>query len=59
MIKGKTGLTVFLEFVQREGRMPTKEEFVDLGYTRRWFYKVREQYYNYLEEETKRSIKHE
>lgn len=59
MIKGKTGLTVFLEFVQREGRIPTKEEFVDLGYTRRWFYKVREQYYNYLEEEAKRSIKHE
>ena len=59
MIKGKTGLTVFLEFVQREGRMPTKEEFVDLGYSRRWFYKVREQYYNYLEEEAKRSIKHE
>lgn len=59
MIKGKTGLTVFLEFVQREGRIPTKEEFVDLGYSGRWFYKVREQYYNYLEEEAKRSIKHE
>lgn len=59
MIKGKTGLTVFLEFVQREGRMPTKEEFVDLGYTSRWFYKVREQYYNYLEEEAKRRTKHE
>lgn len=54
MVKGKTGLTVFLEFVQREGRMPTKEEFVDLGYSGRWFYKVRAQYYTYLEEENKR-----
>lgn len=55
MIKGKTGLTVFIEFVEREGRIPTKEEFVDLGYSGRWFYKVRDQYYTYLEEEAKRS----
>jgi hypothetical protein len=48
MIKGKTGLTTFLDFIEREGRMPTATEFIDLGYSRQWFYKVRDQYYDYL-----------
>lgn len=48
MIKGKTGFTVFLEFIDREGRMPTKDEFVDIGYSAMTFYRVRNQYYDYL-----------
>lgn len=48
MIRGKTGLTTFLDFIEREGRMPTAAEFTDLGYSRQWFYKVRDQYYDYL-----------
>lgn len=48
MIKGKTGLSVFMEFIGREGRMPTKDEFVDIGYSAMTFYRVRNQYYDYL-----------
>lgn len=48
MIKGKTGLSVFMEFIQREGRMPTKDEFTDIGYSAMTFYRVRNQYYDYL-----------
>lgn len=55
MIKGKTGLTVFLEFVEREGRMPTKDEFVDIGYSAMTFYRARNQYYDYLNEEIERN----
>ena len=57
MVKGKTGFTVFIDFIQREGRMPTKDEFVDIGYSAMTFYRVREQYYNYLEEEAKKGGK--
>lgn len=59
MIKGKTGLTVFMEFVEREGRMPTKDEFVDIGYSVMTFYRARNQYYDYLNEEIEKSKERE
>lgn len=48
MIKGKTSLQVFIEFISREGRIPTRQEFMDCGYCSRSYYNAKEQYYDYI-----------
>lgn len=50
MVKGKTGLQVFIEFVNREGRPPTRQEFMDLGYCSKSYYNVKKDYEDYLKE---------
>lgn len=51
MIKGVTALTLFINFVEREGRIPTVHEFVDWGYARPHYYKVRKSYYEMIKKE--------
>lgn len=50
MIKGKTGLQVFIDFVNREGRIPTRQEFMNCGYCSKTYYNVKDQYYDYVKE---------
>lgn len=50
MIKGKTGLQIFIEFVNREGRIPTRQEFMGYGYCSKSYYNVKNQYYTYVKE---------
>lgn len=44
-------IQVFIDFVEREGRIPTAREFVDLGYSRSHYYKVKNDYYKLVKEE--------
>lgn len=45
MIKGKTALSVYIEFVEKNGREPEKDEFMDLGYkSKTTFYKAKKDY---------------
>lgn len=51
MVKGKTALTVFTEFVDKFGREPEKEEFMDLGYCERTFRRARKDFREEKEQE--------
>lgn len=51
MIKGKTALTVFTEFVDKFGREPGKEEFMKLGYCERTFRRARKDFRKEKEQE--------
>lgn len=45
MIKGKTALSAYIEFVYKNGREPEKDEFLDLGYkSKSTYYKAKREY---------------
>ena len=48
MIKGTTALRVFIDFIDKYGREPEKEEFIKLGYGRSTYYQIKNKYQNYL-----------
>lgn len=41
MIKGKTAEQVWIGFLLEYRRMPEKEEFMDLGYSRATYYRMK------------------
>lgn len=51
MIKHKTAIQVYLEFVESNGRQPTKEEFIEIGYCEMTYYRTRKIYKEMLQEE--------
>lgn len=44
MIKGKTALSVWYEFLAENRREPEKEEFMELGYSRSTYFKTKRDY---------------
>lgn len=50
MVRNTTAIIEFKQFYEREGRIPTVSEFVALGYTRQWFYKTRDLFYQIMNE---------
>lgn len=43
-MRKETGYGVWLRFVEKEGRPPTKEEFMGFGYSRSLYYKIKKEY---------------
>lgn len=44
MIKGKTALSVWYEFLAKNKREPEREEFMELGYSRSTYFKTKREY---------------
>ena len=44
MIKGKTALSVWYDFLEKNKREPEKDEFMDLGYSRSTYFKTKRDY---------------
>lgn len=44
MKKTNLGMLDFIEFVKKYGREPSKDEFMNLGYCRSWYYAIRKSY---------------
>lgn len=55
-MKHQLGITVFEEFFNENGREPTKEEFMALGYGRSWFYETRKNFRKMQENAAKKAI---
>lgn len=43
-----TGLGFFIQFMEREGKMPKASDFQNFGFHRSTYYKVRDRYYDYI-----------
>lgn len=56
-MKRKLGLTVFEEFYEENGREPSKEEFMALGYSRSWYFEVKRNFRKMKEEEKEKEMK--
>lgn len=48
MIKKLTALGVFIELVDELGKLPTKDEFMNRGYSRATYYRTKNNYYEYI-----------
>lgn len=48
MIKKLTALGVFIELVDELGKLPTKDEFMNHGYSRATYYRTKNNYYEYI-----------
>ena len=48
MIKKLTALGTFIELVDKLGRLPDKDEFMNCGYSRATYYRTKNNYYDYL-----------
>lgn len=51
MRKGTLAIIEFERFYQRESRIPTCDEFVNMGYGRSTYYRIRNEFYELLNEE--------
>ena len=56
MIKKKTAIDYWLEFVEENGREPDVDEFVNMGYYKTYFYTIRKKARQIKEEELKHFI---
>lgn len=48
MVKGTTALTTYIKFIEDYGREPQKEEFIDLGYSKTTYYRIRNEWQDYM-----------
>ena len=44
MVKKMKAIDVFVQFVKEYGRLPSRQEFIDLGYNQSTYYRVRNEY---------------
>ena len=44
MIKKMKAIDVFVQFLKEYGRLPSRQEFIDLGYNQSTYYRVRNEY---------------
>lgn len=56
MIKKKTAIDYWLEFVEENGREPDVDEFVNMGYYKTYFYTIRKKARQIKEEELRQTI---
>lgn len=54
MIKNRLAIDVFYEFVKNNGKIPTYKEFMELGYSKRTYYRMRTLYYENEKENEKK-----
>ena len=48
MVKGTTALATYIKFIEDYGREPQKEEFIDLGYSKTTYYRIRNEWKDYM-----------
>lgn len=48
MVKGTTALATYIKFIEDYGREPEKEEFIDLGYSKTTYYRIRSEWKDYV-----------
>ena len=57
MIKNRLAIDVFYEFVKNNGKIPTYKEFMELGYSKRTYYRMRTLYYENEKENKENEVK--
>lgn len=57
MVKNKNAVQVWLEFEEKNGREPTKEEFINMGYYNTYYYKIRKKINEIKVEELRAKVK--
>lgn len=48
MVRKVTALGLFIKLVDKFGRLPDKDEFMNCGYSKATYYRTRNNYYDYL-----------
>ena len=57
MIKKKTSVDIWQEFVNDNGREPTREEFINMGYNANYYYEVKKKFQKLKAAQSIQSVK--